>query len=421
MDRFRNSGQKHSYEEMKYPDDRQGKKQLNFFLTFIIVLLPIFIISGLALSSYLTRPPELPPQEQGKTGGVAEGVNKGNDGETDEEISKGTEEEISEETIEDTTGKMAEEAAEDKTEELTDKQEEPLKPPKQYKENFYTFVVTGMDFEGYHTDTIMVVSLDTAARKANLISVPRDSQVDVPREYKKINTAYAYGGTKGLKRELESILGFSPHYTIRVDLEAFPKLVDAVGCVEFDVPQDMDYDDPSQKLNIHLVKGPQLLDGDKALQLVRFRGYINADLGRMEIQQKFLKALANEVLSPANIIHLDKYLEIFTQDIKTDIGLRDMQWFVRQVIKLNPETDITVETLPQVDDGGYYRGQHYLYLLPEGVVDMVNRTVNPYTTDISLDDVNIVRIEDIDYSDLAHKVMRKMYLFTFFKRYIFFQ
>jgi len=366
MNRSRNSSQTPSHSENRKSHPRQGRKQRNVFLTIIFALLPILILSGLALSAYLNRPPELPPQDQGKTAGITEGETEGTIGQT-------------EKTAEGTTNKT--------------EQEEPAKSAKQYKENFYTFVITGTDFEGYHTDTIMVVSLDTAAHKVNLVSVPRDSQVDVPGAYKKINAAYASGGTNELKRELESILGFAPQYTIRVDLEAFPKLVDAVGGVEFDVPQDMDMDDNSQNLHIHLLKGQQVLDGDKALQLVRFRGYPSADLGRMQTQQKFLKALAKKVLSPANIIRINTFIDIFKQDIKTDLGLRDLQWFALQVIKLNPETDITVQTLPHIDDGNYL-GQNYLFLSPEKVVDMVNRTVNPYTTDITLDDVNIIRIED---------------------------
>ncbi len=377
----RHSGQTPSQSRNGRPDRKPRKKSRSAFI-MLLALLPILTISGVALSVYLGRPPELPPPEKGETGAINEGQTKGTDGRTGGS------------SLEPTEG----------TESSENKTEEKPKPPKNFKENFYTFVLTGIDYEGYHSDTIMVVSLDTAAKKVNLISVPRDSQVDVPREYKKINAAYAYGGTKELKRELESILGFAPQYDIRVDLEAFPKLVDAVGGVEFNVPQNMNMDDDSQNLHIHLVKGPQLLDGDKALQLVRFRGYPSADLGRMQTQQKFLKALAKKAMSPANILKINTFIDIFKQDVKTDLGLRDIQWFAKQVIKLDPETDITVQTLPHIDDGNY-KGQNYLFLSPEGVVEMVNRTVNPYTTDITLEDINIIRIEDgdINLEDITYE------------------
>lgn len=346
----------------------------NFLLTIILLVLPILVLSGFAFSAYLSRPPELPNQDEVIASEIPEETNRSEEAE-----------EATEETTEETTEESTEQA----------EQEPPARPAKVDKDNFYTFLVTGTDHEGNHTDTILLVSLDTAAMKVNVVSVPRDTQVDVPREHKKLNAAYAYGGTKELKRELESILGFVPHYYIRVDLEAFSKVVDAVGGVEFDVPQDMDYDDPGQDLYIHLVKGQQILDGDKALQLVRFRGYVNADLGRMQIQQQFLKALAKKILSPSNIIKLNTFIDIFQQDIKTDISLRDLQWFAQQIIKINPESDINMQTLPHSDEGGNYLGVNYLFLLPEEVVKMVNRTVNPYTTDITLEDVNIIKLIDL--------------------------
>lgn len=332
-----------------------GFKKWKLSVLLLLIFLPILIISGIAFSGYLIRPPELPPDDANT--GVTAGDGTSETGQTDKEPAT------------------------------------PPKPVKQFKDDFYTFVITGNDYEGYHTDTIIVVALDTAARKAHLVSVPRDSQVDVPGSYKKINGVYANGGTKELKRQLQSILGFAPQYSIRVDLKAFPKLVNAVGGVEYDVPQDMDYDDNAQNLHIHLQKGRQLLNGDKALQLVRFRGYPSADLGRMQTQQQFLKALAKKVLSPANILKIDTFIDIFQNDVKTDISLRDLQWFAQQVIKLDPQTSITTQTLPHADSGNYL-GQNYLFLSPQDVVDMVNSTVNPYTTDITLDDVHIVRIED---------------------------
>lgn len=323
------------------------RKKRNPWLVIGLTAIALFLFAGLALSAYLGHPPEpIPPEPNPPVSGITE----------------------------------------------AEKEEIPVKPVKEYKKDFYTFVLAGTDYEGYHTDTIMVISLDTAAKKVHIVSVPRDTQVDVPRSSKKINGAYAVGGMEELKNEIQSILGFSPQYYMRVDLKAFAKVVKAVGGVEFDVPQNMDMDDPAQNLHIHLRKGKQLLDGDKALQLVRFRGYPSADIGRMEIQQKFLKALAKKVLSASNVPKIPKFVDIFKQDVKTDISLRDLQWFALQVIQLDPASDMTVQTLPFIKDGNY-KGQNYLYLDPEKVVSLVNRTINPYTTDITLEDVNIIRLE----------------------------
>lgn len=382
MNPTRNSNRIPSQSGDRNPVRRKRRKQRNVLLMILLALLPVLVISGLALSAYLTRPPELPPINDGKASGVNVGTTEG----------------TTEETTDKTGGTPG-------ASEGNDDQGTPVKAAKQYKENFYTFLVTGTDYEGYHTDTIMVISFDTAAHKVNIVSVPRDTMIDTPRESKKINAAYAYGGTSELKSGLQSILGFAPQYYIRIDLEAFAKVVDAVGGVEYDVPQDMNMDDDAQDLHIHLVKGQQVLDGDKALQLVRFRGYPSADLGRMQTQQKFLKALARKALSPINLIKLNTFINIFQEDIKTDIGLRDLQWFAQQAIKVNPETDITVQTLP-LSDTGNYQGQNYLFLSLHDVIEMVNKTINPYTTDITEDDLNIIRMEDSAYGEMAFEEMR---------------
>ena len=261
------------------------------------------------------------------------------------------------------------------------------------KDGFYTFLIAGTDKEGNHTDTIIVASLDTAGHKVNIVSVPRDAQVDVKRNPKKINGAYAVGGMEQLKKEIKSILGFSPHYYIVVDLEAFEELVDAIGGVNFSVPQDMNWDDPAQDLHIHLTKGLQLLDGDKALQLVRYRKYVNPDIERVEVQQHFLMALADKLLTGSNITKIPEFIDIVQQHVETDLSLRDMQWFARQVMQLDPEKDFSVQTLPYSGFGDY-QGHNYVYLSAKEIISLVNRTINPYISNLTEKDIKIVRLED---------------------------
>jgi LCP family protein required for cell wall assembly len=269
----------------------------------------------------------------------------------------------------------------------------PTMPDKDCKDGFYTFLVAGTDKEGYHTDTIMVASLDTASHKASIVSVPRDTQVDVTRNPQKINVAYTVGGVSQLKKEIQSILGFSPHYHIVVDLEAFEELVNALGGVKFSVPQDMNWDDPAQDLHIHLKRGLQLLDGDQALQLVRYRKYVNADMGRVEVQQHFLMALADQMLTGSTISKIPEFADILQQHVETDLSLRDMQWFARQVMQLDPEKDFTVQTLPYSGFGDY-QGHSYVYLSAKEVLSLVNRTINPYIYDLTEKDIKIIRLED---------------------------
>ncbi|UWG95419.1 LCP family protein [Dehalobacter sp. DCM] len=261
------------------------------------------------------------------------------------------------------------------------------------KDNYYTFLLVGVDQEKANTDTIMVASVDTNAKTINLVSIPRDSMVDVERFTKKINAAYGNGGVEQLKQELQTIIGFVPQNYMIVDLQALKKMVDTVGGIEFDVPEKMDYDDPKQNLHIHLSQGQQHIDGSEALQLVRYRGYANRDIGRMETQQKFIKALVDKTLSFSSATKVMQYIEIFQTEIDTDLTLREMQWLARKVLQMDTASGFTVQTLP--DSGnGLYKGVSYLYLDQDNVLSMVNEKINPYTQPITAEDVRIIKLED---------------------------
>src|SRR5690606_21125987 len=114
----------------------------------------------------------------------------------------------------------------------------------------------------------------------NIISVPRDSLVNVKRKVKKINAAYPAGNLNGggkegginqLKRELKTIIGFVPDFYIGIDLDGFERIVDAVGGIDINVPIDMKYDDPTQDLHTNIKKGQQVLNGEDALKFARYR------------------------------------------------------------------------------------------------------------------------------------------------------
>lgn len=259
-----------------------------------------------------------------------------------------------------------------------------------YKEGFYTFLIVGIDAEGALTDTIMVAALDTVNKQLDIVSVPRDTRIDVARNPKKINSAYAVGGIGQLQSEIKTILGFKPHYYVAVSLEAFKELVDAIGGVEFYVPQDMKKVDRAQGLYIDLKQGLQLLDGDKAMQLVRFRGYPNADIGRIETQQKFVLALADQLLTVSNIGKIPELLAIFQRQVETDLSFREIQWFARKLMDLQVETDISMQTMP-IEGFDTVNGHSYVYLSEEKLLTLINEKINPFKHPITADDVIIVK------------------------------
>ncbi len=114
-----------------------------------------------------------------------------------------------------------------------------------------------------------------------------------------------------------------------MDLKGFAALVDAIGGVDFDVPVNMDYEDPIQNLTSTFPKGVQYLNANTPMRVVRFRmaGYGSEDMGRMETQQKFLKAVAKKTLTASNILgKIDDYAKIFHQYVETDLTLGNLAW-----------------------------------------------------------------------------------------------
>ncbi|SMC55322.1 LCP family protein [Papillibacter cinnamivorans] len=252
------------------------------------------------------------------------------------------------------------------------------------KSNFYTFLLCGTDDGNGGTDTIMVASYDTKNQEVNVVSVPRDTLVDVSWDTKKINSTYNYGGTELLKQELSRILGFTPDFTIKVDLQGFVDIVDKVGGVDFYVPTDMSWPDPY----IDLKEGQQTLDGEHALMLVRMRHcYATQDLGRIETQQAFLKALVQQTLKISNATKIAEFAQIFKDYVTTDLSAGNLIWFGKEALGLDMD-NVHFYTLPG-DGSGYYNGISYFILEPEKTLALVNRTVNPFTADIPEDQIHI--------------------------------
>ena len=117
-------------------------------------------------------------------------------------------------------------------------------------------------------------------------------------------------GMTALKKEVSRLTGIYPDFYVMVEWEAIGRLVDAVNGVEFEVPFDMNYDDPYQDLHIHLKKGVQTLDGEHAMQLVRFRRYSEGDIKRVEVQQAFMKALIKKCLSLEHWGKIKAYIDL---------------------------------------------------------------------------------------------------------------
>ena len=217
------------------------------------------------------------------------------------------------------------------------------------------------DQEGVElTDTIMVASYNPNTQKASLLSIPRDTYVGTnpakATAYQKINALY---GRKHRPDEtleaVNDITDLGIQYYVVVRTEALIELVDAIGGVTFYVPIDMDYDDTSQDLHIHLKEGEQLLDGDKAEQLVRFRHnndgtsypveYGDNDLGRMRTQREFIMATIKQTAKPENIFKIGQILEVAEKNIETNIDFSVAKDYIPYIVEFDTANMIT-NTLP---------------------------------------------------------------------------
>lgn len=260
------------------------------------------------------------------------------------------------------------------------------------REQTYTFMITVPDQASGNGDSIMVVTYDVPNQKLGMLSIPRDTLVNQPNA--KINSCLV-PGVDNLERVVSDLVGFPIDFYVLLDLDAFVEIVDAVGGVEFDVPMRMDYDDPTQDLHIHFQPGLQHLSGQQALEVCRFRhnsdgtGYPLGDVQRAETAQKMMLTVAKKVMSLNGIVNLGEFVDIVSRNIETDLSVANITWFAAKAMGLNLNTGIGTGTLPG-DGTVTYRGYTYCYeLYPQESLDLINTLVNPYSTSMTMQDVNI--------------------------------
>ena len=269
-------------------------------------------------------------------------------------------------------------------------QEEALRSHFERKADFYTILVSGVDDGNGGSDTNILVAVDAENGAIHGVSIPRDTKAVINGGTHKINYAYNHGGTRLLADTISHQLGIPVDFTVTVDLAGFVALVDAIGGVDFYIPVDMDYDDPVQNLSIHYRKGTQHLTGQQAMEVVRFRhntdtsvvAYGNEDIGRMNTQQEFLKAVARQTLTLSNVDKVGSFAKIFQKYVETDLTLGNLAWLGKEAISMGAE-NISFSTLP-----GEWKSP-YIYLDREAVLALVNESLNPYIEDRVMEDLNI--------------------------------
>ena len=208
------------------------------------------------------------------------------------------------------------------------------------------------------TDTLMVCTYDPKTQDVGMLSIPRDTFVGRNSNYAtgsdKINALYQSNPDK-LLAKVNEITGLDIKYYIKVDTKGFRDLIDSIGGIYFDVPIDMDYEDPTQDLYIHLKAGYQLLDGDKAEQVVRFRHnsdgtsyskeYGDQDLGRMRTQREFITQVIKQLAKAENITKIDDFIKIANNNIESNFSLWNIRDYAPYALDIKTD-NIKTATLP---------------------------------------------------------------------------
>jgi len=256
----------------------------------------------------------------------------------------------------------------------------------------FTLLVAGQDDVGERglSDTVMLVTTDVTNGRVNVLNIPRDLKVDEPWAMPKINSVYAWTGSiDRLMESVEALTGFLPDNYVMLDMQAFVDLVDVVGGVYFNVPRRMHYSDPFQDLYIDLQPGYQQLDGDGAIQLVRWRqnnagtaGYADGDIGRIRTQQDFMGALARELLQIRNVTRIGEIAGIFTEHVRTDLPYGTIAWYATQLMDMDSE-NIVFLTVPH-----YLEGPYVILILDEWL-EMLNTYLKPFPYEIREENLRV--------------------------------
>ena len=182
------------------------------------------------------------------------------------------------------------------------------------------------------SDTLMFASIDPKKRQASLLSIPRDTRVRIKGNgWDKINAAYAYGGRKLTQATVEDLLDTPVDHYICINTRAFPRIIDAIGGVDINVEKRMYYVDEWDDavpggLVIDLYPGMQHMDGVTAMSYVRYRDE-DGDIGRIERQQKFMRAVMDKVTSPSIIMSLPSAISEVISSVDTDLSVRQLLEF----------------------------------------------------------------------------------------------
>ena len=248
------------------------------------------------------------------------------------------------------------------------------------KNESLNILVVGMDIgdidqEGNtglrRTDTMMVFNYNPITDVVNIVSIPRDTLIEVEDAYDsegnyipywKINAAYALGGEDELVMQVKKLLEIDVNYIVEIDYKAFRSIIDAIGGIEMYIDRNMDYDDDAQNLHIHFKEGETvLLDGEKSEEFIRWRknndgsGFVDGDLGRISNQQRFMQAVFKKMMNPLILLDLPDIMNAVKSNVVTNMSGSQI---INYALKIVKNSGISMHTLQGYDEKIY--GQSFL-------------------------------------------------------------
>ena len=200
---------------------------------------------------------------------------------------------------------------------------------------------------GIRSDTMILCRVNFNDGSIKMMSLPRDSRVPVRGNLDKLTHAHSYGGMRLLMQTVRDFTDLDVDYYVRVDYRAVEKIVDAIGGVELEIPQRMQYHDTTagKELHVDFQPGLQKLDGQDAIRFLRFRSYSDGDIDRVKMQQYFLTEMIKQTLTPRNILRLPQLLNVYSSYIDTNMESNMVYSGVTMAGNLNTEL-IETTTLP---------------------------------------------------------------------------
>lgn len=240
-------------------------------------------------------------------------------------------------------------------------------------EGKFNVLILGVDEEGVRADTIMLFSVDNINKTTKVLSIPRDTRITLNTgKSMKINSCLGFKSREKFMIEtVKTVTKMPIHYYCEVNFDGFIKIIDILGGVDYNVPHDMNYDDPVQNLHIHLKKGMQHLDGQAAHDFVRFRHnnksedvyapgvYYQGDIGRISAQQDFLAELFRQKMQPQYLLKAPELINAAYSSVKTNFSIGSALNFV-SILNSAESTELESFVLP---GEGKYIGNvsYYIY------------------------------------------------------------